>query len=79
MPVILADPEAWEWWLDPAIDGEAARELLLPLPFERMLVRPANPIVNSARHGGRRSGLRATMTEHRCNVRRALGHSAGRA
>jgi putative SOS response-associated peptidase YedK len=52
MPVILADPEAWQCWLDPAVDGEAARELLVPIPSERMLVRPANPILNSARHEG---------------------------
>jgi putative SOS response-associated peptidase YedK len=52
MPVILADPEAWQCWLDPAFDAQAARELLVPLPFERMVVRPANPILNSARHEG---------------------------
>jgi putative SOS response-associated peptidase YedK len=52
MPVILADPEAWEAWLDPAADAEAARELLMPVAVERMAVRPANPVVNSARHEG---------------------------
>jgi putative SOS response-associated peptidase YedK len=52
MPVILADPEAWECWLDPTVDGGAARELLVPISSERMLVRPANPILNSARHEG---------------------------
>lgn len=52
MPVILADPEAWEAWLDPALPAEATRELLVPLVGERMMVRPANPIVNSARHEG---------------------------
>ena len=52
MPVILADPEAWECWLDPAVDGEAARALLVPLPSERMAARPANPILNSPRHEG---------------------------
>jgi putative SOS response-associated peptidase YedK len=52
MPVILSDPEASEWWLDPAVDAEAARELLVPLPSERMVVRPANPVMNSARHEG---------------------------
>jgi putative SOS response-associated peptidase YedK len=49
MPVILADSEAWEVWLDPA---GAVSELLVPLPAERMTVVPANPIVNSARHEG---------------------------
>jgi putative SOS response-associated peptidase YedK len=52
MPVILADPETWEWWLDPAVDADSARGLLAPLPSEMMVVRPANPIVNSARHEG---------------------------
>jgi putative SOS response-associated peptidase YedK len=52
MPVILADPEAWECWLDPAVQGEAARELLAPFPSERMVARPANPILNSPRHEG---------------------------
>jgi putative SOS response-associated peptidase YedK len=52
MPVMLADSEAWEAWLDPTIDAGAAAELLVPLPSERMVVRPANPIVNSPRHEG---------------------------
>jgi putative SOS response-associated peptidase YedK len=52
MPVILADPEAWECWLDPAVHGEAARELLVPLASERMVARPANPVLNSARREG---------------------------
>ena len=52
MPVILADPEAWECWLDPAVDGEAARDLLVPFPSERMVARPANPILNSPQHEG---------------------------
>jgi putative SOS response-associated peptidase YedK len=52
MPVILADSESWEAWLDPAVPVEAASELLVPLPAERMTVVPANPIVNSARHEG---------------------------
>jgi putative SOS response-associated peptidase YedK len=52
MPVLLADLEACETWLDPAINPGAACELLAPLQAERMMVRPANPIVNSARHEG---------------------------
>jgi putative SOS response-associated peptidase YedK len=52
MPVILADAEAWEAWLDPSIGSEAARELLLPLRAEQMVVRPANPVVNSGRREG---------------------------
>jgi hypothetical protein len=38
--------------LDAAVDGEAARELLAPLRSERMVARPANPILNSPRHEG---------------------------
>ncbi len=50
MPVMLADEGAWQAWLDPALDGEAAGELLDPSPAERMVMRPANPVVNSVRH-----------------------------
>jgi putative SOS response-associated peptidase YedK len=52
MPVVLADADAWSEWLDPAVDAAAARELLVPLGADRMSVRAANPIVNSARHEG---------------------------
>ncbi len=52
MPVMLADKEAWRAWLDPALDGEAASELLVPFPAERMIAQPANPIMNSGRHEG---------------------------
>jgi putative SOS response-associated peptidase YedK len=52
MPVILADPEAWEAWLDPAVPATSASELLVPASPERMVVRSANPVVNSARHEG---------------------------
>ncbi len=52
MPVMLADEDAWGAWLDPALDGEAASELLVPFPPERMMLRPANPIMNSGRHEG---------------------------
>jgi putative SOS response-associated peptidase YedK len=52
MPVIAADAEAWDAWLDPALDGAAARELLVPFSADRMAVLPANPSVNSARHEG---------------------------
>ena len=52
MPVILAECEAWDSWLDPAVTAQAARELLVPLPSGVMAVRPANPIVNSGRHEG---------------------------
>jgi putative SOS response-associated peptidase YedK len=52
MPVVLADPEVWDAWLDPAVSGEDARELLVPVGAARMGVRPANPVANSARHEG---------------------------
>jgi putative SOS response-associated peptidase YedK len=52
MPVILADTQAWEAWLDPAIPAGSLRELLAPLPSELMHARPANPVVNSSRHEG---------------------------
>jgi putative SOS response-associated peptidase YedK len=52
MPVILAEPEAWEAWLDPAVPASAASELLMPLPSQRMTGGRANPIVNSSRHEG---------------------------
>jgi putative SOS response-associated peptidase YedK len=52
MPVVLPEPAEWETWLDPALDGTAACELLGPLRPGRVSVRPANPIVNSGRHEG---------------------------
>ena len=48
MPVVLADPAAWEAWLDPALDGPAASELLGPLASSDLAVRAANPVVNRA-------------------------------
>jgi putative SOS response-associated peptidase YedK len=52
MPVVLAEPELWQAWLDPSLDGGAAHELLSPLPSHQLAVRPANPAVNSAHHEG---------------------------
>jgi putative SOS response-associated peptidase YedK len=52
MPVILPDAEGWNAWLDPAVDGETANFMLVPLPSDRMIARPANPLVNSGRHEG---------------------------
>jgi putative SOS response-associated peptidase YedK len=46
MPVILADREAQEAWLDPALGAEEALALCGPLPAERLSTRPANPAVN---------------------------------
>ncbi len=53
MPVVLADPELWQSWLHPSLDSAAARDLLAPLPGDGMVVRPASPVVNSARHDAR--------------------------
>jgi putative SOS response-associated peptidase YedK len=47
MPVVLAEPDSWEAWLDPALDAGAVAPLLAPLPAERMSVAPANPAMNS--------------------------------
>jgi putative SOS response-associated peptidase YedK len=52
MPVIMADPESWDAWLDPTVAAADARDLLVPLASDRMIVRPANPVVNSARYEG---------------------------
>jgi putative SOS response-associated peptidase YedK len=46
MPVILADREAQQAWLDPALGAEEALELCGALPTERLSARPANPAVN---------------------------------
>jgi putative SOS response-associated peptidase YedK len=52
MPVVLAGCEAWLAWLDPSLDSDAARELLAPIPPHEMVVRPANPVVNSTSNDG---------------------------
>ena len=52
MPVVLAGAAEWEAWLDPGLDGSGVQALLEPLPSGRLSVRPANPVVNSARHEG---------------------------
>jgi putative SOS response-associated peptidase YedK len=46
MPVILADREAQQAWLDPRLDAEEALSLCGPLPSERLSAAPANPAVN---------------------------------
>jgi putative SOS response-associated peptidase YedK len=38
MPVVLADPAAWEAWLDPALDGSAVAHLLAPLPADELVM-----------------------------------------
>jgi putative SOS response-associated peptidase YedK len=46
MPVILADREAQDAWLDPALGTEEALALCRALPAERLSARPANPALN---------------------------------
>jgi putative SOS response-associated peptidase YedK len=46
--VILADRDAQQVWLDPALGAEEALELCGALPEERLAARPANPAVNKA-------------------------------
>ena len=46
MPVILADTEAQEAWLDPSLDAEEALALCGTLPEARLSAKPANPALN---------------------------------
>jgi putative SOS response-associated peptidase YedK len=48
MPVILADRDVQQAWLDPALGAEEALELCGALPVARLSARPANPAVNKA-------------------------------
>ncbi len=52
MPVVLAEPAAWEAWLDPALDAGAVAPLLAGQPAEAMRVAPANPVLNHPDHEG---------------------------
>jgi putative SOS response-associated peptidase YedK len=46
MPVILADREAQEAWLDPRLDAEEALALCGAISEQRLSATPANPAVN---------------------------------
>lgn len=46
MPVILADEEAQNAWLDPSVGAEEALALCGTLPEARLSAHPANPAVN---------------------------------
>jgi putative SOS response-associated peptidase YedK len=46
MPVILADADARQAWLDPALDAQEALALCGPLPEARLSAQAANPAVN---------------------------------
>jgi putative SOS response-associated peptidase YedK len=48
MPVILADRDAQQAWLDPALGADDALALCGPLPASRLSAQPANPAVNKA-------------------------------
>jgi putative SOS response-associated peptidase YedK len=48
MPVILADRDSQQAWLDPALGADDALALCGPLPASRLSARPANPAVNKA-------------------------------
>ena len=52
MPVLLCEPEEWEAWLDPELTPDDLKTMLAPVASDRLVVRPANPIVNNARHEG---------------------------
>ena len=52
MPVVLAEPAGWEAWLDPALDGAAACELLTPVSSDTLSVRRVSSAVNSVRNDG---------------------------
>jgi putative SOS response-associated peptidase YedK len=51
MPVILADREAQQAWLDPGLGAEEALELCGALSSERLSAQPANPAVNKVQDG----------------------------
>jgi putative SOS response-associated peptidase YedK len=48
MPVILADSDAQQAWLDPSLGAEEALAVCGALPTERLSARAANPAVNKA-------------------------------
>jgi putative SOS response-associated peptidase YedK len=51
MPVILADPDVQQAWLDADLDASEALELCGALPTERLSAHPANPAVNKVVEG----------------------------
>lgn len=51
MPVLLAEPAAWETWLDPRMASvDTLYPLLRPLPSDAMTAVAVNPRVNDIRH-----------------------------
>ena len=63
MPVIFADAELWEAWLDPSISVADALSLCEPLGAERMTVRPLSPRYNDAREKDPEGAARAAGGE----------------
>ncbi len=63
MPVILADRDAQQAWLDPALGAEEALAVCGALATERLSARAANPAVNKA---GRRGGAGAAVRAWHC-------------
>jgi len=49
MPIVL-DPSSYAAWLDPAVDGDAARALLGPPPGDDWIREPVSTWVNKADH-----------------------------
>jgi putative SOS response-associated peptidase YedK len=45
MPVVLAEPAAWEAWLDPGLATQDVAALLAPLPDGSLEVAPADPVL----------------------------------
>jgi putative SOS response-associated peptidase YedK len=48
MPVILADADARQAWLDPSVDAQEALALCGPLSADRLSARPVSPAVNKS-------------------------------
>ena len=51
MPVVI-EPEAWEAWLDPEVDGAELRHLLAPAPAGLLQATPVRPLVNAVANDG---------------------------
>jgi putative SOS response-associated peptidase YedK len=49
MPVILADPEAQQTWLDPTASIQEALAACQALPEHRLTAKAANPLLNTAK------------------------------
>jgi putative SOS response-associated peptidase YedK len=50
--VLLAEPAAWEGWLDTELDASAVAPLLTAPPADTMRMAPANPAMNHPDHEG---------------------------